>query len=103
MVTTAAVSQRIESGLTLVCGDVLALPDFAQKWCHLAEGVRASLSLEWDHSMADYLTELDEFYRAGRMTPEQADRYRVLLGQLKESLPIIRQLNFYPPPVSLDP
>jgi hypothetical protein len=93
---------RIESGLTLVTGDIQALADLEREWGQLDESVRASLSLEWSHSMADYLVELDEKYRAGEMTPTQRERYDVLLGELKDALPIIARLNLRQPMVNLD-
>lgn len=52
--------------------------------------------------MADYLTELDAQYRSGQMTSDQQARYREVLRQLKEALPIIKQLNLYRPPVPLE-
>jgi hypothetical protein len=102
MVATATIVDRIESGLTLVTGDIRALADLELEWDQLDESVRASLSLEWSHSMADYLVELDEKYRAGEMTPPQRERYQLLIGELKDALPIIERLDIRRPPVRLD-
>ena len=52
--------------------------------------------------MADYLTELDGYYRAGDLTAEQQARYLELLQKLKARLSIIHHLNLYPPTVPLD-
>ena len=84
---------RIESGLALVAGHIRALADLEREWDQLDESVQASLSLEWSHSMADYLVELDEEYRAGEMMPTQRERYHLLIGELKHALPIIERLN----------
>ena len=100
---TSRLWNRIERGLSLVSSDVQALPEYVEQWGSLEEGPRVTLSLEWDHSMADYLTELDEYYRAGQMAAEQATRYRDLLARLKEALPLVDQLSFWRPLVCLDP
>jgi hypothetical protein len=88
---------RIESGLTLATGDIRALADLEREWDQLEESVQASLSLEWAHSIADYLIELDEKYRAGEMTLSQRERYRLLRGELKDALPIVAHLRFCKP------
>jgi hypothetical protein len=103
MAAPAALAERIETGLTLVESDVRALPALASQWEQLEDGAQASLSLEWTHSMADYLTELDEHYRAGRMTRGQQERYQALLSELQAALPLIDRLKLYRPPVSLTP
>jgi hypothetical protein len=102
MATSTTIAGRIETGLQLVYADILDLPMLAEEWDGLADGARVSLSLGWAHSMADYLTDLDEHYRAGRMSPDQQARYRELLDKLRAALPIIGRLNLYPPPVSLE-
>ncbi len=102
MATTTGITGRIDRSLHAILAEVQDLPSRADKWDSLPEWERASISLEWDHLMADYLTELDEAYRTGRMAPPQERRYRNLLRQLEAVLPIIERLNFYRPPVSLD-
>lgn len=103
MAATTAIESRIESGLALVEGDISALPEWASQWEGLDEGTQVSLSLEWTHSMADYLTELDEHYQGGQMTPSQQARYRELLDNLGTALPTIDQLRLYRPPVRQRP
>ena len=100
MVATATVTNRIDSGLTMLEGDVQALPELAEEWEQLDESAQVTLSLEWDHAMADYLMELDERYRGGQMTTTQQRRYRALLSKLKNARPIIAQLDLYLPPVA---
>lgn len=102
MATPSTVSSRLDRGIDLVRSFLDDLPDLADEWGKLAEAPRVSLSLEWDHLMADYLTELDEHYRSGEMGPGQIAEYKLLLGRLKEVLPIINRLNLYRPPISLD-
>jgi hypothetical protein len=72
-------------------------PDLAAEWQSLSENARTSLSLEWDHMMADYLTELDEYCRAGFMTSDQQTRYRELLQILRNADPTIERLGLYRP------
>ncbi|MBI3979721.1 MAG: hypothetical protein HY331_16190 [Chloroflexi bacterium] len=103
MATTTRIDKRIERSLHAVTAETDDLPTVAAEWASLSDGERAAVSLDWDHLMADYLTELDEYYRSGEMTLIQQVRYRELLRKLKEALPIITRLNFYPPPVSLEP
>lgn len=102
MVATATGADRIESGLTLLVGDIRALADLEREWGQLDDGVQASLSLEWALLMADYLVELDENYYANEMTPTQRERYHLLIGELKDALPIIKRLNLRRPMVRLD-
>ncbi|MGH2354419.1 MAG: hypothetical protein ACRDI2_25290 [Chloroflexota bacterium] len=101
MVTTATVVERIESGLSAVSAEVLDLPNVAGEWDVLPDGNRTSIAVDWAHLMADYLPELDAYYRSGEMMPDQQRRYRELLEQLKGALPVIRRLDLYRPPVPL--
>ena len=103
MATQAVIATRIERSLHALLAEAEDLPCTAEEWDQLADGERASVSLDWAHLMADYLTELDQYYRAGTMTPDQQVRYRAVLCKLKAVLPIIERLDFYRPPVSLDP
>ena len=68
----------------------------------MAELERVDFSPQWDHLMADYLTELDDYYWDDKMTPEEKERYRTLLCTLKDRMPIIERLNLYRPPVLLE-
>jgi len=72
------------------------------EWETLAGWNRASISLDWDHLMADYLAELDEYAHHGQMSLDQQVRYQALLRALQAVLPIIERLNFYRPPVALE-
>ncbi len=64
MATTTEITGRIDRSLHAILAEAQDLPSRADKWDSLPEWERASISLEWDHLMADYLTELDEAYRA---------------------------------------
>jgi hypothetical protein len=101
MVTAAAVSRRIDQFLGAVLANVQDFPELAEEWDTLPDGEQASTALHWDHLMLDYLTELDEHYRAGEMSDAQATRYRGLLDQLRHVLPLIRKLRFSPPPITI--
>ena len=102
MAATTQIANRIERSLHAVMCDIHDLPDWTDEWEGMNDGERASLSLEWDHMMDDYLTELDEYYRAGMMSSEQQTRYQALLRTLRGSFPILRRLNLRLPPVSLE-
>lgn len=103
MAATAAVATRVNHFLDALVANVGDLPALAEEWEALPEGDRVSTALHWDHLMADYLVELDEYYRRGEMTSDQQARYRELLAKLKDAAPLIRQLKLYPPPVPLNP
>ncbi|MGI8912676.1 MAG: hypothetical protein ACR2JY_02605 [Chloroflexota bacterium] len=100
MVATATTADRIESGLALVEGDIRALPVLAEEWEHLGESTQVTLSLDWEHSIADYLAELDEHSRNGQMAPPQQARYWALRNNLQDALPLIQRLGWYIPPVA---
>ncbi len=67
-----------------------------------SEETQLAYMLEWPDLMAR-LQSLDRAYRAGRMAPEQAERYRELLRKLSEALPIIERLGLTRPAVTLQP
>ena len=102
MATTTEISGRVERSLGALLAEVEDLPNVSAEWDQWTEGNRVSYSLDWDHLMADYLTELDGHHRAGDLTPDQQARYLELLQKLKATLPIIHHLNLYPPTVPLD-
>lgn len=102
MAQTANVRLRVELKLRALLGSLDDLAEVAATWDSLSELDQVDFSLQWDHLMADYLTELDEYYWGGEMTPEQQEHYRELLCKLKEALPLIERLNLYRPPVLLE-
>ena len=102
MAATTDIAHRIERSLHAVMADTQDLPDWAAEWDAMTDGERASTSLEWDHMMNDYLTELDDYCRSGAMSPEQQARYRQLLHTLSGAIPIVRRLGLRCPPVSLE-
>lgn len=99
MEDTASLGENKTKQVLLFTRDLREIHD---EWNDLADGERASLSLEWAHLMADYLTTIEEHYVAGELTEDQASHYLELKGELREALPIIQALNFYRPPVSLE-
>jgi hypothetical protein len=103
MATSPAVTGRIDQRLDLLLAEVEALPITAAEWDRLEEWERATASLTWSHQMADYLVPLDRHYRSREMVGQQHARYQHLLHRLREALPIVERLNFYRPPVSLEP
>lgn len=103
MVATSAAVARLSQYLEALAAHVDDLSALAGEWETLHEDDRVSTSLHWDHLMADYLVELDEYYRAGQMMPEHQARYRDLLRKLKVASPVIRTLDLRSPTVSLEP
>lgn len=102
MATTTEITSRIERSLSALLAEIDWLPNTAAEWDELPDGERASISMDWAHLIADYLTELDEFYHAGKMTEKQRERYHLLLHKLRDAQPIFERLNLYRPTVSLD-
>ena len=98
----AKIDRRIEIGLESVRLMLADLPDVASDWAEISDGERASWSLDWDQVMASDLRELDRLFRSDAMTSDQQDRYRKLLRNLSEAMPLIERLHLYPPPVPLD-
>jgi hypothetical protein len=102
MVATATIRERIDARLRAVAGQLSELAEIAADWDTLADLERVDFSLEWDHLMADYLTLLDEWYWAGRMSAGQQTCYRDLLQDLRMVMPIIDRLGLYRPSVLLE-
>jgi hypothetical protein len=102
MATETEIAQRIERSLYALIAEVDWLPNTASEWDTLSDTEQVSIALDWDHLIASYLTELDRFYQAGRMTADQRERYHLLLTKLREAQPIFERLNLYRPTVSLD-
>jgi hypothetical protein len=75
------------------------LPELAAEWAELPQEVQVTLSLQWAHLMADYLTELGEHYRSGAMPGKQRGCYVALLEKLRAKRPLVEQLRLYPPPI----
>ncbi|MGI8689502.1 MAG: hypothetical protein ACR2M3_13090 [Thermomicrobiales bacterium] len=102
MATTTEITSRVERSLSALLAELDWLPNTAAEWDGLSDTEQVSISLDWDHLIADYLTELDEFYHAGKMTAEQRERYHLMLHKLKDARPIFEQLNLYRPTIPLD-
>ena len=102
MVARAGTHQRLEIALHALESGLGDLPELAEEWDQLADGERASCSLDWDHLMGTYLIIVNRHYRSGDMAPDQRCRYERLVGELKKALPLIERLKLYPPPVPLE-
>ena len=77
----------------LMLGD---LPEVAAEWDSLAEGERASWSIEWDNEMAG-LAQLSQMAACGVLTPDLYSRFRQLLAALNDVAPILDRLNLSSP------
>jgi hypothetical protein len=102
MVASNTMASQVAARLEALVADIGDLPQLDVEWDTLDEAERVSWSLTWDHVMGTYLPLVDDAYRRGRMTPEQAAAYRETLDRLKAALPIIERLRLMPPTVPLD-
>ncbi|MBI4497627.1 MAG: hypothetical protein HY689_07010 [Chloroflexi bacterium] len=100
--THAVIRQRADLHLDSLISLVDDLPGLDNEWEEMTESAQASMSLEWDHLMADVLTELAEYARDGLLSPDQQERYQDLKRKLKALLPLIQKLNWYRPPIPLE-
>jgi len=101
MTAPTTVAARIARYLTALLAEVADLPNLVAEWDRLPPAARASVALDWDHLLADYLTELESHYRAGVMLPTQSARYADLRCQLRAARPLLEQLGWLPLPVEL--
>ena len=101
MTAETETAARADRDLRVVLLSNRDLPEILEEWDDLADGERASLSLEWDHLMGSYLVELEKCRRAGELSAAQEDSYRRLKEELKANLPVIERLGLYRPPVEL--
>jgi hypothetical protein len=63
-------------------------------------GERTSWSLDWDQSMATILPELELACTNAAMTPAQQDHFHQLQAELRDALPLIEQLDLFPPRIA---
>ena len=103
MATQADVKQTIDRDLHPLSRELEDLPGLADERDDAQESVRYDAELTWYGVMVGLAARLAPAYRAGRMTPEQAERYRALLGRPKAALPISERLGFARPTVALEP
>lgn len=103
MATTTEVTERIDSGLHALIAEVEWLPHVQEQWASFSDMNRASFSLDWDHLLADYLTELDRYYRSRAMTEQQQAQYLILLTKITDAQPLFERFGLLPITVSLEP
>ena len=101
MAAPTRVAARIDSYLFALLAEIADLPNVTAEWDSLSPAARASVSLDWDHLLADYLPELETHYHAAAMTAEQRERYGELRRQLQAALPLFERLGWLPIPVPL--
>ncbi len=102
MAAPTIVTSRVERSLNALLAEVRELPGVAADWDNLSDGERAAIALDWDHLIADYLTELEGFRRSAAMTAEQETRYHELVRHLHEAQPLFRRLGLQPIPLLSD-
>ncbi len=103
--TTKVAVERLELALNALAGELTDLPSILQdqESGQLSQVERDVRAMEWGQVMGTLRVVLDPAYRAGQMTPEQAERYRALLHRLKETLPLIERLGFALPHMAPEP
>ncbi|HEY8446291.1 MAG TPA: hypothetical protein VIL01_04220 [Thermomicrobiales bacterium] len=102
--TTTGVTEKLDLALTALAGELADLPSLLedQERGQLTLHERDVRGMEWGQVMGTIRVILDPAYRAGKLTPTQAERYRALLAALKEALPVIEQLGFAQPQIPLE-
>jgi hypothetical protein len=101
MATATETAGRIERSLSALRAEVDWLPNRVAEWDTTSESERISVSLDWDHLLCDYLTELDVSYAVGDMTEGQQNRYLMLLRSLRDALPLFARIGIWPPTIPL--
>ena len=101
MATATETAGRIERSLSALRAEVDWLPNRIAEWDTTSESERISVSLDWDHLLCDYLTELDVSYAVGDMTEAQQNRYLMLLRSLRDALPLFARIGIWPPTIPL--
>jgi hypothetical protein len=91
--TTSTVATHIDHRLDALLAELADLPNVAREWSTLSETTRASVELDWDHLLADYLPELQCYHRTGDMSAEQGARYQQMLDLLRQSSTTLTQLG----------
>ncbi len=95
MAQTAYMTKRAGQFLNGIHQFIDDLPALAEERDALDEIEQVTFSLEWDHMMADYLTQLAEYHSAGQLTKVQQKSYRELLNRLRDNRPILERLDWY--------
>ncbi len=103
MATQVEVKQALDQDLHRLTVELEDLPALAEEWEDTHESVRYDAELTWYGAMVGLRERLDPAYRAGQMTPSQAERYRQLLRTLQDALPLLQRLGLEPPRVPLEP
>jgi hypothetical protein len=101
MAAPAALAVRIDRDLAALLAELPDLPNVVAEWDSLFPATRASVAMDWQHLLADYLVERLQLYQVGAMTPDQCARYGDLRRQLRASLPLFERLGWLPLPVAL--
>lgn len=102
MATTTEIADRIERDLYALHAELEWLPNTVAEWDETADWERASISLDWDHLLCDYLGELQRFWHDRAMTADQEVRYQDLVRRLRDAMPLFDRLGLLPLPVKSD-
>ncbi len=77
------------------------LPMHDSDWETLPMHSRITLLYEWE-DMIDRIEWLSRQYRDGDMSDDQAQSYREMIDALRESVPILKRLDWPIPPVAAE-
>lgn len=93
MATKTKIRSRAARDLDAISAGIEDLLNYAEEPDVFPKHELSYLALDWDHLMADYLAELEDYYQAGELGDQQTRRYERLKTDLKEILPFIEQLD----------
>jgi hypothetical protein len=93
MATTNSRVQLIDLRLQSLGAEIEGVEEIALEWDSLEDGVRVSLSLDWDQDMAIVRGILEPAYRSQEMTSDQRRRYERLRQELRRLGPTLDRLG----------
>ncbi len=83
----------IEVGLKWALVMTSDLPEIADEGPDMSDSERASWSLHWDQMAVGDLRRLARYHRLGEMTRPREARYRHLLHEPRDAMPLIERLQ----------
>lgn len=101
MATTSNLAYRIDLNLRSTCNDIADLPMYESDWESEPVHIRITLLYEWEDTI-DRIEWLARRYDAGDMGDDQVKRYRDLISALRESVPILRRLEWRIPALAVE-
>jgi hypothetical protein len=101
MVTAIEHRQQAVRALRSVEAALRDLPLVAAEWESLDDGEQMAWAIEWSNEMAR-LERLARYAAEDSLTSDQLERYRRLVRNARDLLPVMDRLGVYQPRVLLD-